>query len=87
MIIFLAGHDTTALAMTYTWYLLSQHPQVEAKLHEELARVLGGRPPVHDDLVNLPYTKMVLEESMRLYPPAPGLSIACSAGGRRDLRA
>ncbi len=74
VIIFLAGHDTTALALTYTWYLLSQHPQVEAKLHEELARVLGGRPPTHDDLVNLPYTKMVIEESMRLYPPAPGLS-------------
>lgn len=74
VIIFLAGHDTTALALTYTWYLLSQHPEVEAKLHEELRRVLGGRNPVHDDLVNLPYTRMVLEESMRLYPPAPGLS-------------
>jgi cytochrome P450 len=74
VIIFLAGHDTTALALTYTWYLLSQHPHVEAKLHEELAAVLGGRAPVHDDLVNLPYTRMVLEESMRLYPPAPGLS-------------
>jgi len=74
VIIFLAGHETTALALTYTWYLLSQHPEVEAKMHEELQRVLGGRNPVHDDLVNLPYTKMVLEESMRLYPPAPGLS-------------
>lgn len=74
VIIFLAGHETTALALTYTWYLLSQHPQVEAKLHEELARVLGGRNPVHDDLINLPYTRMVIEESMRLYPPAPGLS-------------
>jgi cytochrome P450 len=74
VIIFLAGHDTTALAMTYTWYLLSQHPHVEAKLHDELARVLGGRAPVHDDLVNLPYTKMVIEESMRIYPPAPGIS-------------
>jgi cytochrome P450 len=74
VIIFLAGHETTALALTYTWYLLSQHPAVEAKMHDELARVLGGRNPVHDDLVNLPYTRMVLEESMRLYPPAPGLS-------------
>jgi cytochrome P450 len=74
VIIFLAGHDTTALALTYTWYLLSQHPEVEAKLHAELARVLGGREPVHDDLVNLPYTRMVIEEAMRLYPPAPGLS-------------
>lgn len=74
VIIFLAGHDTTALALTYSWYLLSQHPDVEAKLHAELSRALGGRAPVHDDLVNLPYTRMVIEESMRLYPPAPGLS-------------
>jgi cytochrome P450 len=74
VIIFLAGHETTALALTYTWYLLSQHPEVEAKLHAELQRVLGGRPPVHDDLANLPYTKMVIEEAMRLYPPAPGIS-------------
>lgn len=74
VIIFLAGHDTTALALTYTWYLLSQHPAVEARLHTEIERVLGGRAPTYDDLVNLPYTKMVIEESMRLYPPAPGLS-------------
>jgi cytochrome P450 len=74
VIIFLAGHDTTALALTYTWYLLSQHPAVESKLHAELARVLAGRAPTHDDLANLPYTKMVIEEAMRLYPPAPGLS-------------
>lgn len=74
VIIFLAGHDTTALALTYTWYLLSQHPEVESKLHAELARVLAGRTPTYDDLANLPYTKMVIEEAMRLYPPAPGLS-------------
>ncbi len=74
VIIFLAGHDTTALALTYTWYLLSQHPEVEGKLHAELARVLSGRVPTYDDLENLPYTKMVIEESMRLYPPAPGIS-------------
>ena len=74
VIIFLAGHDTTALALTYTWYLLSQHPSVEAKLHAELSRVLAGRLPTHDDLANLPYTRMVIEESMRLYPPAPGIS-------------
>lgn len=74
VIIFLAGHDTTALALTYTWYLLSQHPEVESKLHAELARVLAGRTPTYDDLAKLPYTKMVIEEAMRLYPPAPGLS-------------
>ncbi|MEJ0041703.1 MAG: cytochrome P450 [Rhizomicrobium sp.] len=74
VIIYLAGHETTALAMTYVWYLLSQHPAVEAKLHVELDDVLAGRLPAHDDIARLPYTKMVIEEAMRLYPPAPGLS-------------
>ena len=74
VIIFLAGHETTALAMTYVWYLLSQHPAVEAKLHAELDAVLAGRAPAHDDIAKLPYTRMVIEEAMRLYPPAPGLS-------------
>jgi cytochrome P450 len=74
VIIFLAGHETTAVAMTFVWYLLSQHPDVEAKLHAELEYVLGGRAPAHADLAKLPYTRMVIEESMRLYPPAPGLS-------------
>jgi cytochrome P450 len=75
LIIFVAGHETTAVAMTFTWYLLSQHPKQEAKLHAELDTVLGGRGPTFEDLVNLPYTRMVIEEAMRLYPPAPGLSI------------
>ena len=68
--IFMAGHETTAQALAWTWYLLSQHPAAEAKLHEELADVLGGRTPRNEDLANLPYTRMVLEEAMRLYPPA-----------------
>jgi cytochrome P450 len=68
--IFMAGHETTAQALSWTWYLLSQHPAEEAKLHRELAMVLGGRPPRHEDLANLRYTRMVIEESMRLYPPA-----------------
>jgi len=68
--IFLAGHETTANAMTWTFYLLSQHPQVEAALHEELDRVLAGRQPSLDDLPALTYTEQVLKESMRLYPPA-----------------
>ncbi len=72
--IFMAGHETTALALTWTWYLLSQHPAAEAKLHAELAAVLGGRTPRHEDLAKLPYTRMVIEESMRLYPPAHTLS-------------
>jgi len=68
--IFMAGHETTSLALAWTWYLLSQHPAVEAKLHAELAEVLGGRTPGYDDVANLRYTRMVIEESMRLYPPA-----------------
>jgi cytochrome P450 len=68
--IFMAGHETTAQALAWTWYLLSQHPAAEAKLHEELARVLEGRTPRHEDVANLPYARMVLEEAMRLYPPA-----------------
>jgi cytochrome P450 len=67
--IFLAGHETTAMAMTWTWFLLSQHPEVESKLHAELDSVLGGRAPAHEDLSKLTYTRMVVEESMRIYPP------------------
>ncbi len=69
MTIFFAGHETTALALTWTWYLLSQHPEVEERLHEELDCTLGGRPPTVADVPKLPYTLMVLQESMRLYPP------------------
>jgi cytochrome P450 len=67
--IFLAGHETTAMAMTWTWFLLSQHPVEEARLHAELDSVLGGNAPTHDDLSKLTYTRMVVEESMRIYPP------------------
>jgi cytochrome P450 len=70
MTILLAGHETTANAMTFTWYLLSRHPGVEAQLMGELSSVLRGRLPTADDVANLPYTRMVLAESMRLYPPA-----------------
>ncbi len=68
--IFMAGHETTSLALTWTFYQLSQHPKVEAKLHAELTDVLGGRTPVNQDVAHLRYTRMVIEESMRLYPPA-----------------
>lgn len=67
--LFLAGHETTANALTWTWYLLSQHPDAENRLHEELARVFEGRIPSADDVENLPYTRRVFSESMRLYPP------------------
>jgi len=70
MTIFLAGYETIANALTWTWYLLSQNPEVERKLHEEVDCVLGGRSASYDDVPNLRYTEMVLAESMRLYPPA-----------------
>ena len=72
--IFLAGHETTANALTWTWYLLARHPEAEARLHDELDRVLGGRPPCFADLAELKWTRMVLEEAMRLYPPAHTIS-------------
>jgi len=68
--LFLAGHETMANAMTWTWYLLSQHPDVEARFHAELDDRLAGRTPTVDDLPDLPYTRCVLSESLRLYPPA-----------------
>jgi cytochrome P450 len=74
MTLFLAGHETTAAALTWTWYLLSQHPNVEARLLGELHQVLKGRAPTVADLPNLPYTEMVVREAMRLYPPAPGVA-------------
>jgi cytochrome P450 len=68
--LFLAGHETTALTLAWTWWLLAQHPEVEAKLAAEWRQVLGGRSPIVGDLEQLPYTEQVIMESMRLYPPA-----------------
>ena len=70
MTIFLAGHETTANALTWTWYLLSTAPDVEAKLHAEVDRVLQGRRPCVADIASLPFVERVVTESMRLYPPA-----------------
>ena len=70
----LAGHETTANTLNWTWMLLAQHPEVEAKLHAELDAVLGGRPPSLEDLPNLAYTEMVVKEAMRLYPAAWAIS-------------
>ena len=67
--LFMAGHETTSNALLWTWYLLSQHPEVEAKLHEEIDSVLEGRLPTMQDLKSLPYTEMVIKESMRQLPP------------------
>jgi cytochrome P450 len=70
MTILLAGHETTANALTWTLYLLSQHPDADARLRDELTRVLAGRPPSPTDYPNLSYTKRIVTESMRLFPPA-----------------
>lgn len=79
MTLFLAGHETTANALTWTFYLLSQNPDAEARLHHELDQALAGRPPSVEDIPCLRYTEWVFAESMRLYPPAWSL-------GRRALR-
>jgi cytochrome P450 len=65
-----AGHETTAIALVWTFYLLSKHPQVREKLLDEIRTVLADRAPTVDDLASLPYLDWVLSESMRLYPPA-----------------
>ncbi len=70
-VIFMAGHETTANSLAWTWFLLSQAPEVEARLHAELADVLGGRLPALDDVPRLVYTRAVFEEAIRLYPPVP----------------
>jgi cytochrome P450 len=76
--LFLAGHETTANALAWTWYLLSQNPEAESRFHAEIDTVLSGRLPSFDDLPNLKYVERVFSESMRLYPPAWGI-------GRRNL--
>jgi len=72
--IFIAGHETTAVTMDWLWYVLSQRPVQEGRLHAELAAVLAGRAARQEDLADLVYTRRVVEEAMRLYPAAPGLS-------------
>jgi cytochrome P450 len=70
MTLFMAGHETTAVALSWTWYLLAQHPEAEARLAAELHAVLGDRPPTLADLPQLRYTEAIVTEAMRLYPPA-----------------
>ena len=69
-----AGHETTAVTLSWLWYLLSEHREVEERLHAELGRELGGRTPTMEDLPRLRYARMVCEETMRLYPPAWAVS-------------
>ena len=70
MTIFLAGHETTANALAWTWYLLSQNPEAEARFHAEVDEALGSRTATAEDFPRLRYTEMVFAESMRMYPPA-----------------
>ncbi len=69
MTLYLAGHETTALTLSWSWYLISRHPRVEERLLTEWQRVLGGRAPSPDDLPNMPFTDAVITEAMRVYPP------------------
>ena len=85
MTFLLAGHETTALSLSWTWYLLARNPDVEEKLQTELHTTLRGRSPSHQDLPNLVYSGRVVKESMRLYPPAWSMARAaardCEIGG------
>ncbi|HEX8503199.1 MAG TPA: cytochrome P450 [Pyrinomonadaceae bacterium] len=87
MTIFLAGHETTALALTWAFYLLAQNPEAEERLAAELSEVLGGRAPKVGDLPRLRYAEWVVKEAMRLYPPAWGVGREavrdCEVGGYR----
>jgi cytochrome P450 len=86
MTLLLAGHETTANLLTWTFYALGRHPEIRARVEAEIDRVLGGRPPTADDLPRLPYTLAVLEETMRLWPPAHTIGRAAlrdvTIGGR-----
>ncbi len=90
MTLFLAGHETTALALAWTWYLLAQHPEAEARLAAEVQQVVGDRDPTVDDCRRLRYAEMVALESMRLYPPAYVIGreaiVDCGIGGYRIPR-
>ena len=83
--LFLAGHETTAIALSWTLYLLSQHPEVVERLEAELEEVLHGQPPRAEDFERLEYTRRIVTEAMRLYPPAYGFGREaledCEIGG------
>jgi cytochrome P450 len=87
MTLFLAGHETTALALSWTWYLLATHPQVEDRLAEEVRSTLAGFSPTINDMPRLRYTEWVVQESMRLYPPVYTIGrealTECEIGGYR----
>lgn len=80
--LYLAGHETTANTLSWTWYLLSHNREAFMKLRAELQRVLGGRAPTLDDLPELPYLQQVVKEALRLYPPAFALPRGAKAATR-----
>ena len=84
LIFLLAGHDTTAIALTFALYLLGRHPDAQSRVRDEVDAVLGDRTPGAEDVDGLPYTTMVLKEAMRLYPPAWGLGRRTAAGDNID---
>ncbi len=77
--LFFAGFETTAVALAWTWLLLSQHPAAEARFHAELDSVLGGRAPTVEDVKSLRYTNQVIQESLRMYPPVYGMTRKAAA--------
>ena len=85
MTLFLAGHETTALTLAWSWYLIGRHPEAEKKFHAELDKVLGDRAATFADLPRLKFMEQIVKESMRLYPPAYGLGREaindCEVGG------
>jgi cytochrome P450 len=89
MTLFLAGHDTTSAALTWTWYLLATHPGSAQRLRRELDEVLGNREPVPEDIAALVYAGMAFDEALRLYPPVgrigrrPPAAPVCAAGTAR----
>jgi cytochrome P450 len=87
---FAAGHETTAIALTWTFYLLSLHPEVEQRVKREIAGVTGGAPLLPEQVEMLPYTLQVIQEAMRLYPPLPLIGRQARQGariGNEDVRA
>jgi cytochrome P450 len=87
MTLLLAGHETTAVSLSWIWFLLSNHPEAEQQLWAELHQVLNGRSPTLQDLATLPYTERVVKETMRLYPPVWAITRTaikdCEIGGYR----